>query len=57
MTVYDIVNYKDIRESLALLLKEKIDKTTAKVILESLDDILGNNAEYLVVETTQPTND
>ena len=50
MNNYRIVNYKDIRESLALILGAEVDEKKATTILESLDDALGNNAEYLKVE-------
>ena len=50
MKTYEIINYKDIRESLALILAAEVDEKKATVILESLDDALGNNAEYLKVE-------
>ena len=50
MSNFEITNYKDIRESLALILSAEVDEKKATVILESLDDALGNNAEYLKVE-------
>jgi hypothetical protein len=48
---YGIVNYKDIRESLELILSEHRN-TDHEVdeILESLDDALGNNHEHLVAK-------
>ena len=50
MKTYEITNYKDIRESLALILAAEVSEKKAAVILESLDDVLGNNAEYLKAE-------
>ena len=57
MSDYEIVNYKDIRESLSLILEAEVNEKTAKVILESLDDAIGNHAEHLDVKNARGLED
>ena len=57
MSDYEITNYKDIRESLSLILEAEVNEKTAKVVLEALDDAIGNHAEHLDVKNARGLED